>query len=211
MDVICGRKKFEKQRQRCYRATVPKRTTKQRLLEQQKELLNEMEKHNELHHDWESKKLVENSLNLSDIAPNHSIRKNRTEEHSIERKVQNYQSIDKVLEKRDKKPTNRETLIKLSNEDKSVLKETKLSPNMSDNNVIKTNSIKFSQPKDLQIKQLVKNKTNSLDIESNLREKENLIQKQQQNEKLSSLNSTLFNNNKERQTLLRRSALSTLD
>jgi sodium-coupled neutral amino acid transporter 10 len=184
------------------------------LLEQQKQLLDQMKKHNELHHDLESKTLVKNSINLSDIAPNHSIRKNWTEEHSIERKVQNiqnYQSIDRVLEKRDKKPTNRETLIKLPNEDKSVLKETKLSPNMSDKNVIKTNSVKFSQPKDLQIKQLVKNKTNSLDIESNLREKENLIQKQQQNEKLSSLNSTLFNDNKERETLLRRNALSSLD
>ncbi len=182
-----------------------------RLLEQQKEILNEMKKHNELHYDLESKKLVKNSLNLSNIAPNHSIRKNLTEEHSIKSKVQNYQSIDKVLEKRDKKPTNRETLTKLSNEDKLVLKETKLSPNISDKNVIKTNSVKVSQQKDLQIKQLVKNKTkNSLDIESNLREKQNLIQKQQQNENFLSLNNTLFND-KESETLLRRNALSSLN
>jgi sodium-coupled neutral amino acid transporter 10 len=177
-----------------------------KLLEQQKELLSEMKKHNELHYDLESKNLVKN---LSDTAPNYSIRKNLTEKHSIE--VQNYQSIDKVLEKRDKKPTNRETLIKLSNEDKSVLKETKLSPNMSDKNVIKTNSVKVSQQKDLQIKQLVKNKTNSLGVESNSLEKENLIQKQERNEKLSPLNNTPLNDNKESETLLRRSALSSLN
>jgi len=184
-----------------------------KLLDQQKELLVEMNKHNQLHHDLESKNLVISPPTFS----NHSVKKNLTQEHSQNSKAQNFYSIDKPLERNDKKPTDNKAFVQLEKREdnpipKSVVNEKKLSPVLSDKNVIEMKPI-ANQQQSNKLNANTSKKTSKIEIESHVEDKQVPIEKQQgllQNEKLESdhlFNKTLLNN-KESEVLLRRNALS---